>query len=129
MSLLLSGRARDISSGLSVEDRSDYTQLKNAIGKCLDPCDSHNGNCANFLARRRLHNETAREFGNALRRLMEKAYPKADATTLDMFTRDHFIDYVCSGDWRVSLRSARPATREQSGFAYDRVNRGRSKFC
>lgn len=59
MSLLLSGRARDIYSGLSVEDRSDYTQLKNAIGKCLDPCDSHNGNCANFLARRRLHNETA----------------------------------------------------------------------
>lgn len=69
------------------------------MGKCFDPCDSHNGN---FLAKMRLHNETAREFANALCWLIEKAYPTADATTLDLFTRDRFIGYVCSGDLRFS---------------------------
>lgn len=62
------------------------------------PCDNYNGSCANFLARRRLHNQTASEFCYALCCLMEKAYPTADATTVDLFTHDRFIEYVCSGD-------------------------------
>uniref|UniRef100_A0A9J7YFX7 Peptidase A2 domain-containing protein n=1 Tax=Cyprinus carpio carpio TaxID=630221 RepID=A0A9J7YFX7_CYPCA len=66
LSLLLSGRARDIYCGLSTESRSSYVVLKASLGRCLEPCDSDDWNRASFLARRRQPNETAREFGNAL---------------------------------------------------------------
>lgn len=112
MSLLLSGRARDIYSGLSLDDRSNYALLKAAMGRCLEPCDSNDWNRASFLSRRRLHNESAREFGNALRRLIIRAYPAADNDTRDLFARDHFIEHVGNGDLRVNLRSAKPPTLE-----------------
>ena len=114
MALLLSGRARDIYTGLSTESRTDYIQLKEAMGKCLEPCDSADWHRANFLGRRRLHNETIREFGTALRRLISKAYPSADNSTRELFARDHFIEHVGKGDLRVNLRSAKPATLEEA---------------
>lgn len=114
MSLLLSGRARDMYNGLSPESRGNYTLLKEALGMCLEPRDSGDWNRASFLARRRLLNETAREFGNALRRLIIKAYPGADINTRDLFARDHFIEHVGSGELRVNLRSAKPLTLEDA---------------
>lgn len=114
MSLLLSGRARDIYSGLSTDDRNNYTSLKAAMGRCLEPCDSNDWNRASFLSRRRLHNESAREFGNALRRLIIRAYPAADNDTRDLFARDHFIEHVGNGDLRINLRSAKPSTLENA---------------
>lgn len=72
MSLLLSGRARDVFCGLTVEDRSSYERLKEALSKCFDHCESEDWNRASLSSRRRLTGETAREFGNALRRLVAK---------------------------------------------------------
>ena len=112
MSLLLSGRARDIYNGLSPDSRLSFELLKTAMGGCLEPCDSGDWNRANFLSRRRLLNESAREFGNALRRLIMKAYPTADNITRDHFARDHFIEHVGSGELRVNLRSAKPTSLE-----------------
>uniref|UniRef100_A0A8C1PY10 Peptidase A2 domain-containing protein n=1 Tax=Cyprinus carpio TaxID=7962 RepID=A0A8C1PY10_CYPCA len=40
MALLLSGRARDIYSGLSVEAKRSYVLLKDALGKCFEPCET-----------------------------------------------------------------------------------------
>uniref|UniRef100_A0A673M4B7 Peptidase A2 domain-containing protein n=1 Tax=Sinocyclocheilus rhinocerous TaxID=307959 RepID=A0A673M4B7_9TELE len=44
LSLLLSGRARDIYCGLSTESRSRYVILKASLGRCLEPCDSDDWN-------------------------------------------------------------------------------------
>ncbi|XP_029914978.1 uncharacterized protein LOC115364535 [Myripristis murdjan] len=112
MGLLLAGRAREVYSGLSAAAKTNYTLLKDAMGRCLDPCDSDDWNRASFSSRRRLHNETVREFGIALRRLVARAYPSADLNTQDLLARDHFITHVGSGDLRISLRSAKPATLE-----------------
>lgn len=112
MSLLFSGRARDIYGGLPNEAKNNYVLLKGAMGKCLEPCESADWNRVSFSSRRRLHNETAREFGNALRRLIYKAYPSADGATQDLLARDHFVAHVGSGDMRIHLRSAKPATLE-----------------
>lgn len=67
MSLLLSGRARDVFCGLTNEDRSTYNNLKEALNKCFNPCESEEWNRASFFSRKRLPGETAREFGNYLR--------------------------------------------------------------
>lgn len=112
MSLLLSGRARDVFCGLTMEDRSSYEKLKEALSKCFDPCESEDWNRASLSSRRRLAGETAREFGNALRRLVAKSYPVANGDTQDLLAREHFIAHVGTGELRIQLRSARPATLE-----------------
>ena len=114
MGLLLSGRAREVYSGLSARAKANYVLLKEAMGQCLDPCDSDDWNRATFSSRRRLHNETIREFGIALRGLVVKAYPSADGHTQDLLAKDHFITHVGSGDLRISLRSAKPVTLEDA---------------
>lgn len=114
MSLLLSGRARDIYSGLSTEAKNDYELLKSAMARCFEPCDSVDWSRATFTSRRRMHNETAREFGNALRRLAIRAYPTADNCTRDMLARDQFISHFAIGDFRINLRTAKPKTLEDA---------------
>ncbi|KAL0153018.1 hypothetical protein M9458_051617, partial [Cirrhinus mrigala] len=61
---------------------------------------------------RRLPGESAREFGNALRRLVAKSYPVANGETQDLLAREHFIAHVGTGELRIQLRSARPTTLE-----------------
>lgn len=112
MSLLLSGRARDVFCGLTNEDRSTYDNLKEALNKCFNPCESEEWNRASFSSRRRLPGETAREFGNSLRRLVAKSYPAADGATQDLLAREHFIAYIGVGELRIQLRSARPTSLE-----------------
>ncbi len=108
MSLLFSGRARDIYGGLPCEAKNNYALLKDAMCKCLEPCESADWNRVSFSSRRRLPNETAREFGNALKRLIYKAYPSVDAATQVLLALDHFVAHVGSGDMRIHLRSAKP---------------------
>lgn len=114
MSLLLSGRARDIYSGLSGDAKGNYGLLKAAMARCFEPCDSTDWSRAAFTDRRRMHNETAREFGNALRRLAFKAYPAADNSTRDMLARDQFLTHFATGDFRITLRRAKPKTLEDA---------------
>lgn len=90
------------------------TMLKAAMARCFEPHDSDDWSRASFTARRRLHNEMAREFGNALRRLVSQAYPSADDHTRDLLARDHFIMHSAAGEFRVSLRSAKPETLEDA---------------
>lgn len=49
LSLLLSGRARELYSGLPSASRNTYSNLKEALGRCLEPCDSDDWNRANFF--------------------------------------------------------------------------------
>ena len=112
MSLLLSGHARDMFNGVSGEAKSNYALLKAAMSRCLDPCHGDDWNRVAFTERRRLPNETAQEFGNALRRLVIKAYPSVDDHTRDLLARDQFITHFTAGDFRISLRAAKPKTLE-----------------
>lgn len=112
MSLLFAGRARDIYGGLPSDAKSNYVFLKEAIGKCLEPCESADWN--RVSSRCRLPNETAQEFGNVLRCLIYKAYPLADAGTQDLLERDYFVAHVGSGDMRIHLSSAKPTTLESA---------------
>ncbi len=48
MSLLFTGRARDIHGGLPYEANNNYALLKDAMGKCLEPCESADWNRVSF---------------------------------------------------------------------------------
>ncbi|KAL7880306.1 hypothetical protein SRHO_G00025600, partial [Serrasalmus rhombeus] len=114
MSLLLTGRARDIYSGLAIEEKSSYPSLKAALTKCFQPCDSAEWNRVNFIGRKRLPQESAREYGNTLRRLVIKAYPTVGAPTQDLLAKDHFIANVGSAELRIQLRTAKLETLEEA---------------
>lgn len=110
LNLLLAGRARDMYNGLPREAKNNYALLKAAMTQCFEPCDSDDWSRASFIALRRRPKETAREFGNALRRSAAREYPVADDCTRDMLARDQFILHFATGDFRVSLRGAKPKT-------------------
>lgn len=110
--MLFSGHARKIYGGLSAEAKEDFTLSKAAMARCLEPYDSEDWTRASFVSRRRLHNESAREFGNSLRWLVVRANPSADSHTQDLLARDQFITHFATGDFRLNLCSAKPATLE-----------------
>jgi hypothetical protein len=90
----------------------EICQLKAAMGRCLEPCESTDWNRVSFSSRKRQPNETVREFGNALRQLISKAYPSVDNATRDLLARDHFVAHIGCADTRIHLRSVKPATLE-----------------
>uniref|UniRef100_A0A672NLL4 Peptidase A2 domain-containing protein n=1 Tax=Sinocyclocheilus grahami TaxID=75366 RepID=A0A672NLL4_SINGR len=49
ISLLFSGRARDIYGGLPYEAKNNYALLKDAMGKCLEPCEISTTGAGVFL--------------------------------------------------------------------------------
>lgn len=112
MSLLLSGHARDMYNGVSVEAKGNYALLKAAMSRCLYLCHGDDWNRVAFTGRRRSPGETAQEFGNALPRLVVKAYPSVDDVTRDLLARDQFITHFTQGDFRIGLRAAKPKTLE-----------------
>ena len=112
MALLLVGRAREIYRGLSPAARTDYKSLREAMGRHLGPSEQVDWNRAQLHSRQRTQGESARDFCNTLRRLVEKAYPSVDFNTRDMLAKDQFIAKVGSGDVRVQLRSAKPGNLE-----------------
>lgn len=81
MSLLLSGHVCEMYNGFSGEAKGNYALLKVAMTRCLEPCHSDEWCRVVFVERRRLQNEAAQEFGNALCRLVAKAYPSVDDHT------------------------------------------------
>lgn len=110
----MSGKAREIYGGLPPQARANYAALKQALQACLEPSGSADYHRAEFASRIRLPNESAREFGTALRRLVVRAYPVVDYATQDMLARDHFVVHVGSGELRIQLRSAKPSTLEDA---------------
>uniref|UniRef100_A0A673HHN6 Peptidase A2 domain-containing protein n=1 Tax=Sinocyclocheilus rhinocerous TaxID=307959 RepID=A0A673HHN6_9TELE len=64
LSLLFSGRARYIYGGLPYEAKNKYALLKDAMGKCLEPCESADWNWVSFSSRCRLPNESLVIFYN-----------------------------------------------------------------
>ena len=75
MSLLLAGRARDMYGGLAVEAKTNYGRLKAALTQCFEPSGCDDWSRASFTARRRQPSESAREFGNALKKIGHASIP------------------------------------------------------
>ena len=112
MALLFVGKAREIYWGLAPEARSTYAALRTAMGRHLGPCNQVDWNRTELHSRERGANEVARDFGNAIRRLVDRAYPSVNLPTRDMLAKDQYIAKIGSGDIRMQLRSAKPVNLE-----------------
>lgn len=92
MSLLLSGRARNVYGGLTEEERSSSAVNLRAVTLTLDPCESENWNQASFSSRRRLPTENL---------VMPLAYPSVKGATQDLLAREHFVAHVEVGELQI----------------------------
>lgn len=112
MALLLTGKAREMYWGLAPEARNSYASLKRAMSNLLGPNKQADWNRAELHRRERGANENTRDFGNAIRRLADKAYPTVDLPTRDLLAKDQYIAKIGNGEIRMQLRSAKPQNLE-----------------
>ena len=82
------------------------------MGIHLGPESQVHWNRAQLQDRSKKAGETARDFGNVIRRLVDTAYPTVDIATRDMMAKDQYVAKIGSGDVRVQLRSRKPANLE-----------------
>ena len=64
--------------------------------------------------RRRKASETLPELGQAIRRLVNKAYPKAAAEVRETLSTEHFLDALVNSEMRIRIKQSRPANLNQA---------------
>lgn len=67
MTLLFTGKAREVYWGLAPEARSSYSALRAAMGRHLGPCNQADWNRAELHNGERGAKESTRDFGNSIR--------------------------------------------------------------
>ena len=64
--------------------------------------------------RRRKASETLPELGQAIRRLVNKAYTKAAAEVRETLSTDHFLDALVNSVMRIRIKQSHPANLNQA---------------
>jgi transcription initiation factor IIF auxiliary subunit len=58
--------------------------------------------------RRQKASETLPELGQAIQRLVNKAYPKAPAEVRETLSTEHFLDALVNSEMRIRIKQSRP---------------------
>ena len=58
--------------------------------------------------RRKRVSESLPELGQAIRRLINKAYPKAPGEVRETLAMEHFIDALSNNEMRIRIKQSRP---------------------
>ena len=64
--------------------------------------------------RRQKASETLPELGQTIRRLVNKAYPKAPAEVRETLSTEHFLDALVNSQMRIRIKQSRPANLNQA---------------
>ena len=64
--------------------------------------------------RRQNASETLPELGQAIRRLVNKTYPKAPAEVRETLSTEHFLDALVNSEMRIRIKQSRPANVNQA---------------
>jgi hypothetical protein len=64
--------------------------------------------------RRQKASETLPELGQTIRRLVNKAYPKAPAEVRETLSTEHILDALVNSEMRIRIKQSRPANLNQA---------------
>ena len=64
--------------------------------------------------RRQKASETLPELGQAIQRLVNKAYPKAPAEVRETLSTEHFLDALVNSEMRIRIKQSCPANLNQA---------------
>lgn len=120
LAILLKEQAANIFFDLDEETRNNWGVLKTALSARLDTSASPELAKSEFLARSRKPNESMIDFGNAIRQLGRKAYPKLPNEIRDELAKDQFLRGLGDREMTIRVRQSKPLNLDEAiGSALD----------
>ncbi|CAG2215708.1 unnamed protein product [Mytilus edulis] len=110
----LRGQAQGVFSDLPTEKRMDYTTLIKALQERFSPPNQTELYRVQLKERRQKASESLPELGQAIRRLVNKAYPNAPSEVRETLAREQFLDSLVDSEMRIRIKQSRPENLNQT---------------
>ena len=114
LAISLRGNAQQVLRDIPVEDREDYVAIVTALKRRFDPGERETMRRLEFRSRQRQRNETAVEFGFALHRLVNSAYPNMSLEARETLAIEQFIAGLSKIDLRRHVQFGHPTSIHQA---------------
>ena len=110
LSMSLKGPAQKLLTDMHPSQVRDYNSLKQALETRFNPHEKGFAYRCEFRSRVRKKNETPAEYGYALKRLADMAFPNVHYTGREQYTIDQFIHGLSNSELRKHVQLRHPAT-------------------
>ena len=110
----LRGQAQCVLGDLPLESQCDFENLVKALEERFAPPNQTDLYRVQLKERRQKANESLPELGQAIRRLVNKAYPKAPAEVRETLSMENFLDALISSEMRIRTKQSRPSNLNQA---------------
>ena len=104
----LRGQAQGVLGDLPEDKRGQYEQLVKSLEERFAPPNQNELYRVQLKERRQRASETLPELGQAIRRLVNKAYPRAPGEVRETLAMEHFIDSLVNSELRIKIKQSRP---------------------
>ena len=104
MAAALLGQAQCVLGDLQSDRLVHYTSLVEALEERFAPPNQMDLYRGQLKERRQKASETLPELGQAMRRLVNKAYPKAPAKVRETLSTEHFLDALVTSERRIRIK-------------------------
>jgi hypothetical protein len=110
----LRGQAQCVLGDLPSDRQVHYISLVEALEERFAPPNQLDLYRVQLKQRRQKASETLPELGQAIQRLVNKAYPKAAAEVRETLSTEHFLDALVNSEMRIRIKQSRPANLNQA---------------
>ncbi|PJE78522.1 hypothetical protein CI610_02538 [invertebrate metagenome] len=108
LAVSLRGQAQGILGDLPRGNQEDYEALVKALQERFAPPDQNELYRVQLLERRQKASESLPELGQAIRRLVNLAYPTVPSNVRDTLAKQQFIESLADSEMRIRIKQARP---------------------
>ena len=108
LAVSLRGQAQGILGDLPVRLQEDYQSLVTALEERFAPPNQNELYRIQLLERRQKAAETLPELGQAIRRLVNLAYPTVPSDVRDTLAKQQFIEALVDSEMRIRIKQSRP---------------------
>ncbi|XP_033729916.1 uncharacterized protein LOC117319188 [Pecten maximus] len=114
LAMCLRGNDVHVLSQLSVNQRSDYVQLKQALIQRFSPPGREYAHGSEFRSRRRVGKESLVGYGEALRNLSTLAFPDLSSREVERRSIEQFVEGLGSYEMQKYVQFSHPTTLEEA---------------
>ena len=106
--MALRGQAHGILGDLPIDKQHDYKSLVKALEERVAPPNQTELYRVQLTERRQKPAESLPELGQAIRRLVNLAYPTVPENVRDTLAKQHFIEALADSEMRIRIKQSRP---------------------
>ena len=114
LAMSLKDGAQQVLQELSPESRQDYNSIADTLKRRYDPDEKENLKRIEFRQRTKSKSETIAEFGFALKRLANGAYPDMPSDAKEILIIDQFIHGLSTQELRRHVQFQHPTTLQKA---------------